>query len=91
MKREKRLTRRERKAAGGSDAATGNAAHIHCVACGRHIDPSEFTRTPTSARYLRCQHGSRHASCTGCVSQAMELLQEHDRTGEPVRSAAAWH
>lgn len=91
MKRDKRLTRRERKAVEAREAPTGHAAHIHCVACGRHIDPSEFTQAPTSARYLRCQHGSRYASCTGCVTQAMGLLSEHDRTGQPVRVADAWH
>jgi len=92
MKRQKRLTRRERKAAETTgEVQQGHAAHIHCVACGRHIDPAEFTRTPTSARYLRCQHGSRYASCTGCVTQAMGLLSEHDRTGQPVQVADAWH
>lgn len=91
MKRQKRLTRRERKAADVGGAQMGDSAHIHCVACGRHINPAEFTATPTSARYLRCQHGSRYASCTGCVTQAMGLLSEHDRTGQPVRVADAWH
>ena len=90
MKRQKRLTRRERKAVAGNATAQPHA-HIHCVACGRHIDPAEFTRSPTSARYLRCQHGSRYASCTPCVAQAMQLLREHDRTGDPVRMAQAWH
>jgi len=91
MKRQKRLTRRERKAAAGNAAAAHSHAHIHCVACGRHIDPDEFTRSPISARYLRCQHGSRYASCSPCVARAMELLREHDRTGAPVRVAQAWH
>ena len=90
MKRQKRLTRRERKAAQGGESQRHDA-HIHCVACGRHIDPAEFTKSPVSARYLRCQHGSSYASCVSCVSQAMELLNEHDRTGQPVRPAQAWH
>lgn len=91
MKRQKRLTRRERKAAEGNVGSSGPQPHIHCVQCGRHIDPGEFTKSPISARYLRCQHGSRYAACTGCVNQAMQLLSEHDRTGQPVRVAPAWH
>ena len=90
MKRTKRLTRRERMAqeSGGTHS---HAAHIHCVACGRHIDPSEFTKSPISARYLRCQHGTKYAACVPCVPRAMELLSEHDRTGRAVQTADAWH
>lgn len=94
MKREKRLTKRERKAQGGGGGGHNHDHdhhHIHCVACGRHLDPEEFTASPSTARILRCQHGSQFASCTGCVARSQELLDTHDRTGQPVQSAAAWH
>ncbi len=88
MKRTKRLTRKERNAQTRASAAQN---HIHCVACGRHIDAREFTGSPVTANFVRCQHGSRFASCRTCVSQAMQLLAEHDRSGTPVRAAAPWH
>jgi len=91
MKRERRLTRRERKAKEAQEHSGGHHSHIHCVACGRHIDPGEFTSTPVRANYVRCQHGTKYASCKGCVSRAMALLNEHDRTGRPVQAADAWH
>lgn len=90
MKKKKRLTRRERKEVSANKPQTSNA-HIHCVACGRHLDVSEFTNTPASARYLSCQHGRKFPVCVGCVVQGQRLLDEHDRTGTPVRAAAAWH
>jgi len=90
MKRAPKLTKRERKAQ--SPGATGHDhAHIHCVACGRHLDAKEFAATPATARFLTCQHGSRFASCTGCTALAQRLLDTHDRTGQPVQSAAIWH
>jgi hypothetical protein len=88
MKRAKRLTKKERKALNPRPQA--DAAHTHCVACGRHIDASEF-QAPEKATRLVCQHGSRFASCVGCVPQATALLAEHDRTGKPVQEAGAWH
>jgi len=26
-----------------------------------------------------------------CMSKSMALVQEHDRTGQPVKTAGAWH
>ena len=91
MKKAKRLTKRERKALAPKAAPSANAPHIHCVACGRHIDPEEFTKTPIRANWLRCAHGTKYASCSGCVSQSMQRLSDHDRTGKAVQIATAWH
>lgn len=90
MKREKRLTKRERKAV----AATGKPHadhdhHIHCVACGRHLDDAEFESGVATT--VSCAHGTSFPSCAGCVTPAKALLAEHDRTGQPVKSAEAWH
>jgi hypothetical protein len=91
MKREKRLTKRERKALAPKPAAAPHGAeHIHCVACGKHLDASAF-QAPASATWLQCLHRSRFASCTECVAMSRALLAEHDRTGNSVQSAAAWH
>jgi NAD-dependent SIR2 family protein deacetylase len=97
MKREKRLTKRERKAVERANApvgATGHThdhdhQHIHCVACGRHLDEGEFDRG--TATVVKCAHGSQFPSCRACTSQTQAMLDEHDRTGQPVREAAAWH
>ena len=94
MKREKRLTKREQKALKGprpGAATTHDQEHIHCVACGRHLAPGEFTSSPATATRLRCQHGGMFPSCVACTSQTRELLATHDRTGQPVASADAWH
>ena len=40
MKREKRLTKREKKDQSGG-GHNHEAGHIHCIACGRHINPGE--------------------------------------------------
>jgi hypothetical protein len=93
MKREKKLTKKERKAASGKGPAGAKATgdqHIHCVACGRHIDAGEFD-DPATATVVRCAHGSTFASCLGCTIPAQKLLDEHDRTGQPVKIASAWH
>jgi hypothetical protein len=90
MKREKRLTKRERRSLNGGPRPQPNA-HIHCIACGRHIDPPEFESTPQGATLITCDHGSRFAACTGCESTARYLIEEHDRTGKPVQAAAAYH
>jgi hypothetical protein len=93
MKREKKLTKRERKATFGTGSPGGQAhghQHIHCVACGRHLDPHEFD-DPATATFVRCQHGSTFPSCVTCTARSQALLDEHDRTGQPVRAAAAWH
>jgi hypothetical protein len=99
MKREKRLTKRERKAqqpprpqvtTRAAQPRGGGEQHIHCVACGRHLDPGFFD-PPATAGYVRCAHGSTFAACVTCTDRAQELLAEHDRTGQPVKAAAAWH
>ena len=89
MKRQKRLTRRERKALGGGTTPNHHHGHIHCIACGRHLDPTEFQAG--RSQYLTCQHGSQFPSCTDCVPTSTELIATHDRTGEAVRVAGAWH
>lgn len=92
MKREKRLTKRERKAqSGGAGQDHHGHQHIHCTACGRHIEPTEFSAGPPTARIVACLHGSKFASCAACVTATQALLAEHDRTGQPVKSAGAWH
>lgn len=106
MKREKRITKRERKAAEGprpapvpsankaKAAAAGGQGHqhqhIHCIACGKHLDPQTFGE-PNGAEFLRCEHGSDFPHCVGCADKARELVAEHDRTNKPVRKVAAWH
>jgi hypothetical protein len=89
MKREKRLTKKERKAQ--TAASNTDQQHIHCIACGRHLHAGEFTASPVTARYLSCQHGHKFPACTGCVAQGQQMLREHDRTGQPVQVAHAWH
>jgi hypothetical protein len=92
MRREKRLTKREKKAQGAAaGVGQGHEHHIHCVACGRHIEQDEFGASPPLAVFIRCEHGSRFASCSGCQNRSRELVAEHDRTGRPVAQAAAWH
>jgi hypothetical protein len=103
MKRQPRLTKRERKAlepprprpapraARGAGGHAHGHEHIHCIACGRHLDPAELSAVPPTASMLTCQHGSRFASCTGCVEASQALIDEHDRLGQPVRAASAWH
>lgn len=96
-KKKKRLTKRERKAefgkgpSGAKPSQAGQHQHIHCISCGRHIDPEEFARSPSSATVLTCDHGSQFASCTGCVTDAQARIDEHDRTGKPPQVAQAWH
>jgi hypothetical protein len=92
MKREKRLTKREKKAQNGGGAQSHDqGGHIHCIACGRHIDPSEFSAAPPTATVITCQHKSQFPSCSGCEVTAKYLIDEHDRTGKSVNSAAAYH
>ncbi len=93
VKTPKRLTKKQRKATTGAGPSGHDHAggHIHCVACGVHLDPAQFSASPAAARWLTCQHGSRFASCTGCVREAQARLDEHDRTGTAVATAAAWH
>ncbi len=93
MKREPRLTKRERKAQSPAKPAaqghTHDHQHIHCIACGRHLDPAEFD-THTAA-VVTCQHGSQFPSCSACVVTSQRLVDEHDRSGQPVKTASAWH
>ena len=94
MKREKRLTKREQKALRGPKpgAQQGHQhQHIHCIACGRHLDEDEFTPAHGTATILTCAHGSRFPSCTECADRSRELLAVHDRTNQPVQQAERWH
>ncbi|HTM45339.1 MAG TPA: hypothetical protein VL137_10315 [Polyangiaceae bacterium] len=90
MKRAKRPTKRELKAQ-RAPVTTHENTHIHCIACGRHLNPNEFSASPASAKFLTCQHGSTFATCTGCTLRSQQLIDEHDRSNQPVKSAAAWH
>jgi hypothetical protein len=91
----KRLTKRQRQELVGKGPTglpgASESRHIHCIACGRHIDPTEFTLRPATALRISCKHGSRFASCLSCVSEAQDRLEEHDRSGQPPRIANAWH
>jgi hypothetical protein len=74
-------------------------SHVHCVACGRHLDTVGELRARNGAMKpggtpwttVRCAHGSAFQACEGCVTQARVLLADHDRNGSDVRAAAAWH
>jgi NAD-dependent SIR2 family protein deacetylase len=92
MNRKPQLTKRERKASAPARPATANgeAQHIHCIACGAHLDQKEFAE-PKTATILTCNHGSQFPSCVACEAASRKLLVEHDRTGQPVKSASAWH
>lgn len=120
FKREKRLTKRERKEMFGplgpkpptaeSAAAYGAVdlapdpslpagSHIHCVACGKHLDTVGEVRARQAGgafgsalwASLRCAHGTVFQACMGCMAKARRLLDEHDRTGRGVNAAPAWH
>lgn len=99
IRSKKRLTKRERKAetsnpgraAAASPARRQEHAHIHCVACGAHLNEEQFTGRPSTARWIRCRHGTRYACCADCGPEAQRRLDEHDRTGQPVWVAGAWH
>ena len=90
MKREKRLTKREKKEQGGGGQKQEHG-HIHCIACGRHIDPNEFSSAPPSAMVITCDHKSQFPACANCEVTARYLVAEHDRTGKPVNTASAYH
>ena len=102
MKREKRLTKKERKLTGPAASPSPRPAqaasqrhqhqhqHIHCIACGKHLDAEMFGE-PDGADFIRCEHGSDFAHCVGCKDKAQALVEEHDRTNTPVKKAAAWH
>ena len=92
FQREKRLTRKEKQ-------AHHHHGHIHCTACGRHLDTVGELRARNGAMRpggtpwttVRCAHGSAFQSCVACVPQTRVLLADHDRNGSDVRAAAAWH
>ena len=97
MKRKPQLTKREKKAQAGGPRPSGGAQqhnhgnqHIHCIACGRHIDPHEF-EAPATATVLTCDHGSNFPSCVKCTITSQALIAEHDRTNTPVKTAPAFH
>lgn len=95
-KRAPRVTKKERRAinqaapGGGGGGGHHHHEHIHCTACGKHLDVDQFD-APASALWMRCEHGSQFPSCTACVDVTKERLAEHDRTGKPVDAAPAWH
>ena len=92
VKREKQLTKRERKALKGPRPNQPHEhKHIHCIACGRHLDEIEFTEEPVTATILKCRHGSQFPSCVACQNVSQGLLDTHDRTGQGVQMAQAWH
>jgi hypothetical protein len=95
MKREKRLTKKERKAQAPSQARAAGGGHehqghIHCIACGKHLDAAMFGEAD-GAEFIRCEHGSDFPSCIGCHDKSKAMIAEHDRTNKPVQKAAAWH
>jgi hypothetical protein len=93
MKREKRLTKREKKAQDPNYRAGPRVQnqHIHCIACGRHLDAAELTASPPTATTIVCEHGSTFPTCIGCMQESQALVDAHDKSGEPVRTAEAWH
>jgi hypothetical protein len=96
MKRKPRLTKKEKKAAVGGprpqQMAAGNDGHqhIHCIACGKHLDEADF-EAPATATIITCDHGSNFPSCVQCMPKSMALVKEHDRTNTPVQVSPAWH
>jgi hypothetical protein len=99
MKRKPQPTKRERKAqdpikttrpaVSAKHEHDHQHQHIHCIACGRHLEQEQFTAK--TAVVVTCEHGSRFPSCSGCAEASQALLDEHDKTGQPVRAASAWH
>ncbi len=96
MKKEKRLTKKERKAQSPAQLQPGGGGghahhgHIHCIACGKHLDAETFGE-PDGSEFIRCEHGSDFPSCVGCHDKSKALIAEHDRTNKPVQKASAWH
>jgi hypothetical protein len=91
MQRTKKLTKRERKALDPNRGQSHEQAHIHCVACGRHLNREEFSTAPPTAKFVVCDHGSQFPTCVSCEVSSRMLVAEHDRTGQPVKTAGAWH
>jgi len=93
MKRKPKLTKREQKAlrpARPAQAAPKGHGHIHCIACGKHLDDADF-EAPAVATTITCDHGSQFPTCVKCMSKSTALVKEHDAKNEPVRAAMAWH
>ena len=102
MKRTKKLTKKERKALNAATNPRAAAApsrphqhehehqHIHCIVCGKHLDPDAFGEAG-GPEFYRCQHGSDFAHCAEHAARAKVIVDEHDRTGQPVQIASAWH
>lgn len=94
MKRQPKLTKRERKALQPARPAPAPPAsphaHIHCIACGKHLDPNDF-EAPAVATTVTCDHGSTFPSCVRCLPKSTALVKEHDEKNQPVRAATAWH
>lgn len=95
MKRKPKLTKRERQAAAGGPRPAGqprqhNHQHIHCIACGKHLNESDF-EAPATATTITCDHGSTFPTCVRCMAKSTALVKEHDETNQPVKMASAWH
>ncbi len=97
MKRKPKLTKRERQALAGGPKPSGQPKahnhghqHIHCIACGKHLDEADF-EAPATATTITCEHGSTFPTCVKCVPKATQLVKEHDETNQPVKVAGAWH
>jgi hypothetical protein len=90
VQRQKRLTKREKKAQ-SPGTHEHHQQHIHCISCGRHLDPEEFQSSPPTGIVITCQHGSQFPSCRACEVDSRARVAEHDRTGQPPRMANAWH
>ena len=93
MKRKPKLTKREKKAAAGGPKPAGaqhEHQHIHCIACGKHLDGADF-EPPATATTITCDHGSTFPTCVKCMTRSMALVKEHDQNNQPVKVAAAWH
>jgi hypothetical protein len=97
MKRKPKPTKRERQAARGGPGPSGSPKaqgqhkqHIHCIACGKHLDEADF-EAPATATTITCDHGSTFPTCVKCMPKSMALVKEHDENNQPVKVAAAWH
>ncbi len=94
MQRQPKLTKRERKAMAPAKPQPQQGhqhnQHIHCIACGKHLEQTDFD-PPATATIITCDHGSNFPSCVACMPKSVAAVQEHDRTNQPVKMANAWH
>jgi hypothetical protein len=70
--------------------------HLHCIACGKHLDTVGEARARKGGfdalwATVRCAHGSPFFACLGCVPAARKRLDAHDRSGNAVKVAPPWH